>query len=63
MNFDQATFELPKNLQALMNRERTSLATAGLPRRSFLKLTAVGGFALGAFPLGTLAQDAAKSLA
>ena len=60
MNFDPTTFELPKNLQALMNRERSTPAADGLPRRSFLKLTAAGGFALGAFPLGTLAQDAAK---
>jgi len=60
MNFDQATFELPKNLQGLLTRERAGAASDGLPRRSFLKLTAVSGFALGAFPLGTLAQDAAK---
>ena len=60
MNFDPTTFELPKNLQALMNRERATPAFEGLPRRSFLKLSAAGGFALGAFPLGTLAQDAAK---
>jgi len=61
MNFDPSTFaaELPMNLQALLNRDTTT-PTEGLPRRSFLKLTAVSGFALGAFPLGTLAQDAAK---
>lgn len=61
MNFDQATFasfELPRNLQALLERDGDT-RPAGLPRRSFLKLTA-SGFALGAFPLGTLAQDAAK---
>lgn len=62
MNFDQATFELPRHLQALMQREQagSTPATTGLPRRSFLKLGALSGFALGAFPLGTLAQDAAK---
>ena len=60
MNFNQARFELPKNLQALMAPERGAVAPEGLPRRSFLKLTAASGFALGAFPLGTLAQDAAK---
>src|SRR6266576_1892120 len=60
MNFDQATFELPRHLQALMNPERSTAAPEGLPRRSFLKLSAISGFALGAFPLGTLAQDAAK---
>ena len=61
MHFDQTTFELPKNLQALMAPERGATASEGLPRRSFLKLTAVSGLALGVFPLGTLAQDAAKA--
>lgn len=61
MHFDQNTFELPRNLQAMMARgHRDTTESEGLPRRSFLKLTAVSGFALGAFPLGTLAQDAAK---
>lgn len=60
MNFDQTTFELPRNLQALMSSQRGGTASDGPSRRSFLKLTAVSGFALGAFPLGTLAQDAAK---
>lgn len=59
MNFDQATFELPKNLQALLKRDDAA-APEGMPRRSFLKLSALSGFALGAFPFGTLAQDAAK---
>lgn len=65
MNFDQATFELPRHLQALMQREQGAhtTATGGLPRRSFLKLGALSGFALGAFPLGTLAQDAAQPAA
>jgi len=61
MHFDPTTFELPKHLQALLAREHGSSASEGLPRRSFLKLTAVSGFALGAFPLGAAAQqDAAK---
>jgi isoquinoline 1-oxidoreductase beta subunit len=59
MNFDQTSFELPRHLQALMSPERGAPASEGLPRRSFLKLSALSGFALGAFPLGTLAQDAA----
>ena len=59
MHFDQSTFELPKGIQALMASARGATESEGLPRRSFLKLTALGGFALGAFPLGTLAQDAA----
>jgi len=58
MHFDQTTFELPKHLQSLMGSGHDALASEGLPRRSFLKLTALSGFALGAFPLGTLAQDA-----
>jgi isoquinoline 1-oxidoreductase beta subunit len=61
MHFDQTNFELPRNLQALMVRgHRGTTEPEGLPRRSFLKLTALSGFALGAFPLGTMAQDAAK---
>jgi len=60
MHFDQKTFELPRNLQALMTRGRRDTAESeGLPRRSFLKLTVASGFALGAFPLGAAAQDAA----
>ncbi|HSW06509.1 xanthine dehydrogenase family protein molybdopterin-binding subunit [Aquabacterium sp.] len=61
MHFDPSTFELPRHLQALMAQERLPTTEGeGLPRRSFLKLSVAGGFALGAFPLGTLAQDAAK---
>jgi len=63
MHFDQNTFGLPANLRAMLAPESGSEASAGLPRRSFLKLGALGslgGFALGAFPLATLAQDAAK---
>ncbi len=67
MNFDQASFELPKNLQALLKRQADTRATdnaaAELPRRHFLKLTAVSGFALGAFPLAAQAQGAAPAAA
>lgn len=65
MNFDAATFELPRHLQALMQREQGAGApsSGGLARRSFLKLGALSGFALGAFPLGTLAQEAAQPAA
>lgn len=62
MNFDPTIFaslEMPKHLQALLNRDDDT-PPEGLPRRSFLKLAAASGFALGAFPLGTLAQDAVK---
>jgi isoquinoline 1-oxidoreductase beta subunit len=61
VHFDTTTFELPRNLQAMITPGgRADTGSEGLPRRSFLKLSAVSGFALGAFPLGTLAQDAAK---
>ncbi len=59
MNFDPTSFELPRQLRALLDTD----AAAGLPRRSFLKLGAVSGFALGAFPLAASAQDAAKPAA
>jgi isoquinoline 1-oxidoreductase beta subunit len=61
MHFDTTTAatELPKALQALLRRDAGEPA-AGMPRRSFLKLSATSGFAtgfaLGAFPLATLAQ-------
>ncbi|CAN5565334.1 xanthine dehydrogenase family protein molybdopterin-binding subunit [soil metagenome] len=61
MHFNPTTFELPKHLQSLLARESGALATnEGMPRRSFLKITAAGGFALGAFPLVATATDAAK---
>jgi len=63
MHFDQTTFELPKHLHALLMAAgpRASTEPAGLPRRSFLKLSVAGGFALGAFPFGAAAQpDGAK---
>ena len=60
MHFEPTLLELPKHLRAMLDAQQDPVATDGLPRRSFLKLTAVSGFALGAFPLGTMAQDAAK---
>jgi isoquinoline 1-oxidoreductase beta subunit len=54
-----AVAELPRALQALLARDAAAPA-AGLARRSFLKLSAASGFALGAFPLaGALAQGTA----
>ncbi len=47
--------ELPRALQHLLARKSSSEAT--LPRRSFLKLAAGSGFALGAFP-GVVAAQA-----
>jgi isoquinoline 1-oxidoreductase beta subunit len=59
MHFNTNTFELPRNLQALISPAHpASTGPQGLPRRSFLKLAGAGGFALGMFPLGAAAQDA-----
>ena len=57
--------ELPRALQQLLAREQapeadTETVTA-LPRRSFLKLGAASGFALGVFPLLSHAQGAAPA--
>ncbi|MBT9487298.1 MAG: xanthine dehydrogenase family protein molybdopterin-binding subunit [Rubrivivax sp.] len=50
--------ELPRALQHLLARETTSPSdAASLPRRSFLKIAAGSGFALGAFP-GLVAAQA-----
>lgn len=47
--------ELPRALQRLMAAHQPDEATT-LPRRSFLKITSVGGLALGAFPHLAMAQ-------
>jgi isoquinoline 1-oxidoreductase beta subunit len=64
MHFDSTTAatELPKALQAMLARDGGE-STPGIARRHFLKLGAASGFALGAFPLATLAQpgDAAPA--
>ena len=64
MHFDPTTAatELPKALQAMLRRDGGEPA-AGMPRRSFLKVGATGGFALGAFPLSALAQQNAAPAA
>ena len=53
-----APHELPRALQHLMSRDQEQ-DIAALPRRSFLKIAGASGFALGAFPLASMAQDAA----
>ncbi|MBL0918600.1 MAG: xanthine dehydrogenase family protein molybdopterin-binding subunit [Hydrogenophaga sp.] len=54
--------DMPRALQHLLAREHTDGA-AELPRRGFLKLVGLGGFALGVAPLAALAQaDAAAGL-
>ncbi|HJV68978.1 xanthine dehydrogenase family protein molybdopterin-binding subunit [Ideonella sp.] len=60
MHFEQDfAHELPKALQAMLSRDAGQ--TPGIARRSFLKLGAASGFALGAFPLAALAQDGAAA--
>ncbi|NML16414.1 xanthine dehydrogenase family protein molybdopterin-binding subunit [Azohydromonas caseinilytica] len=57
MHFE-TTPELPKALQAMLAAQAPAdEAASGLARRSFLKLAAAGGFALGAFPLAAGAAD------
>ncbi|MBW8461365.1 molybdopterin cofactor-binding domain-containing protein, partial [Acidovorax sp.] len=59
-----ARHHMPKNLLALMDKAQAatdSIATDaadGMARRTFLKVTAASGFALGAFPLAATAQGA-----
>ena len=52
-NFDH--LEMPRALQEMFEREQPK-PIGTLPRRSFLKLTAVSGLALGAFPHVAMAQ-------
>jgi isoquinoline 1-oxidoreductase beta subunit len=52
--------ELPKALRHMLARGAGTPAT-GIARRSFLKLSAASGFALGAFPLAASAQQPAAA--
>lgn len=64
MHFEPHSLELPKALQAMLSRDAGHTPggdTPGIARRSFLKLGAASGFALGAFPLGASAQDGAAA--
>lgn len=69
MHFDPsavaaARSHMPKNLLALMDKAQAATdsiasdTTDGVARRTFLKVTAASGFALGAFPLVAAAQGA-----
>jgi len=61
MHFEPDTAELPQALQAMLARDRAhprGAAAAGLARRSFLKLGAASGLAVGVFPLTAAAQAA-----
>ena len=59
-----ARHHMPKNLLALMDKAQVATdliandAADGMARRTFLKVTAASGFALGAFPLAATAQGA-----
>ena len=73
MHFDshalqgQAHRFMPKHLQALMDKSHGATdsgaidAREGVARRTFLKLSAASGFALGAFPLAAGAQGTAAA--
>jgi isoquinoline 1-oxidoreductase beta subunit len=70
MHFDSAfgdlAHQLPKGLLARMERAQgtsKSIASDGLPRRTFLKMSVASGFALGAYPLVAGAQGAAPAAA
>ena len=73
MHFDaqalqgQAHVFMPKHLLALMDKAQAasnsgaSDAPDGVARRTFLKVAAASGFALGAYPMGVAAQGAATA--
>jgi len=53
---------MPRALQHLVSRQHPAAdGAAELPRRGFLKLVGLGGFALGLAPLTSLAQGAAPA--
>ncbi len=63
----QAQHFMPKHLQALVDKAQGAInsealnASDGVARRTFLKVSAASGFALGAFPLVSAAQGAAAA--
>lgn len=61
MYVDQLNRELPQHLQNLLSRDESVDTPKHLPRRTFLKLAAASGFALGAFPLDLTAQQAGNT--
>ncbi len=62
LNLNPSMHELPRALQHLLARDQAAdtdpAVVAALPRRSFLKLGAASGFALGLFPLAAQSQTA-----
>lgn len=61
MHFDARLNELPRHLQALLQPPVPETTSAGLNRRSFLKMATASGFALGCYPMLASAQDAAAN--
>jgi isoquinoline 1-oxidoreductase beta subunit len=63
---DQLQKQLPQGLQSMLQKAQGATdteATAGVPRRSFLKLASASGFSLGIFPVLAQAQSAASPTA
>ncbi|MFZ6735322.1 molybdopterin cofactor-binding domain-containing protein [Undibacterium sp. Ji42W] len=58
MHFEARLDEMPRHLQSLLQSTPES-TSAGLSRRSFLKMATASGFALGCYPMLATAQDAA----
>ncbi|MFZ6745737.1 molybdopterin cofactor-binding domain-containing protein [Undibacterium sp. JH2W] len=59
MHFEARLDELPRHLQSLLQSSTPETNSAGLSRRSFLKMATASGFALGCYPMLATAQDAA----
>ncbi len=61
--FNASLHELPRALQQMLARDQDPATVAEPPRRTFLKLGAASGFALGVFPLLSQAQGTAAPAA
>ncbi|MDP1980781.1 xanthine dehydrogenase family protein molybdopterin-binding subunit [Undibacterium sp.] len=63
MHFEDRLIELPRHLQShlqtLLQSTTPEATSAGLSRRSFLKMATASGFSLGCYPMLASAQDAA----
>ena len=62
--FGEFAHQLPKGLLSRMDAApgtSKTIASAELPRRTFLKMSVASGFALGAYPLVAGAQNAAPA--
>jgi isoquinoline 1-oxidoreductase beta subunit len=63
MHFEPNQAEWPRHLQSLLATQSGQAPAPGLARRSFLKMTSLGGLAIGAFPLAAAAQAPADGAA